>query len=770
MASQTKVKALRCQPTRLSKKAPASLSPYKQVPNTAVSNPRNSRNSGPQPFSRPRTSLLPVPVVNKTNTMARNKTTADKNLSSSDKDKGQVKCHNYTGNAATHPNLAKLLTPQNNGNVLSTIPEDRNTATQQNCAAPVSPPSEESLQNASAGRDESASVIIPAFSGGPPSSSSPTEIDNTVNSASIRNSHAIIPINISGSLDSNLPPSNSFDPWHPAYSEIKAMASEIKSMNQKMSQLDKIEKDVGSLRKEIEGISTRTKGLENALQSHSTDIDTLKSSLTEVTSDIKENEASLERLWAFSEEVASKADQRIHEIKQAIQENIDKIENIGDIKAAINKEVTAQMKDILQTFKQEFRKECGEQIKRCSQATKNELYHVINRNTHDFTYRNLQDQAFFNRHNLILRGISESDRDSAFSQATNFFSSNMKLSGLSIDVAYRLGKPLIQDSTYNRPIVVKFSKIADRNKVWKKRKDISQQGKGKSVYIQPDIPKQLREDLQILYRVQNAALKTNQYRTVEVRNYKLYLDGAEYSAWELEELPPSLRPSCLATYTSDEVLVFYSKHTPLSNHHPSPFEIRGRTFANMEQYLAYRRAKLSGQKHLIQKALLAQDPVEAKTILNALRSDHQEEWKKEVSTIALEGLQAKFRQHPALGEYLISTAPLTLGEASTNSQWGIGFSLEDTNATDKSKWNKQGNLLGQLLMKVRNQMIGERQNQHNPKEGKKPTSPNRNVKNHTSDKQPSAPSSDSRQQPAKTTADSTPATGTQPAKASVNQG
>lgn len=129
----------------------------------------------------------------------------------------------------------------------------------------------------------------------------------------------------------------------------------------------------------------------------------------------------------------------------------------------------------------------------------------------------------------------------------------------------------------------------------------------------------------------------------------------------------------------------------------------------MEQFLAYKRAKLSGQKLLIQKALRAQDPVEAKSILNALRSDHPEEWKKEVPTLVLEGLQAKFRQNPALAEYLRNTTPLTLGEASTNPQWGIGLALDNEHVLDKSKWNKQGNLLGRSLMKIQDQMINERQ-------------------------------------------------------------
>lgn len=764
MASQTKIKALRSLPTRLSKNAPAAIGSTRRLPKSPVSNPLHQ---GLRSSSRPRNSQLPVPVVNKTNTMTRNKTVSDRNLLSSSKDKGQSRNQSHTGNAVTHPNIAKLLVSHTNqDNDLPGSADSRNIATQPSISTPTTPRSEDSPQDISHDKVESA-LKDTSIQADPSTPNSPTEEPSESNSTTCADNPDNTATNTPGS---NLPPSVPTDPWHLAYSEMKTMALELRSVSLKMSQLDKIEKDVVSLRTQIEGISAKTKDLETAIQIHSTDINAIRSSLADTTSNVDQNDASLEKLWAFSEEVASKADQRIHEIKQAIQENIDKIEQIGDVKAAINQEVTTQIKDILQVFKQEFKRECGEQMKRNAQATKTELYTVINRNAHDFAYRNLQDQAFFNRHNLVLRGISESGRESAFTQASNFFTSKMNLSNLSIDVAYRLGKPLVHDSSYDRPIVVKFSKISDRNTVWKKRNNISQQGRGKSVRIQPDVPKQLREDLQILYRVQNAAQKTNQYRTVEVRNYRLYLDGSEYFAWELEHLPDTLRPSYLATRTSDDALIFYSKHTPLSNHHASPFEVRGRTYANMEQYLAYRKAKLSGQKHLIQKALLAQDPVEAKSILHALRSDHQEEWKQEVSSIAEEGLQAKFRQHPALGEYLRSTAPLTLGEASTNPQWGIGFALEDDNAIDKSKWNKQGNLLGRLLMKIRSQMINERQNHHAPPNRKKPSSQNGSVTNYNNGKKPSATTSASGQQPDKTSAVSPSENGSQLATPSNTQG
>lgn len=66
----------------------------------------------------------------------------------------------------------------------------------------------------------------------------------------------------------------------------------------------------------------------------------------------------------------------------------------------------------------------------------------------------------------------------------------------------------------------------------------------------------------------------------------------------------------------------------------------------MKQYLAFKRAELSDNEPLMEKAMQAKDPVKAKSILlNALRQDNIQEWQEQRSTVALEGLTAKFTQN-----------------------------------------------------------------------------------------------------------------------------
>lgn len=124
----------------------------------------------------------------------------------------------------------------------------------------------------------------------------------------------------------------------------------------------------------------------------------------------------------------------------------------------------------------------------------------------------------------------------------------------------------------------------------------------------------------------------------------------------------------------------------------------------MEQFLAFQKATLSQQPHLIERSLQAEDPVEAKSILTSLRHDHEQEWQSIREQVTTDGLRAKFNQNPNLANYLIQTQDRTIGEASRNPIWGIGMTLDDDRVLDMARWNDTGNLLGKLLMKIRTEL------------------------------------------------------------------
>lgn len=181
--------------------------------------------------------------------------------------------------------------------------------------------------------------------------------------------------------------------------------------------------------------------------------------------------------------------------------------------------------------------------------------------------------------------------------------------------------------------------------VWKRRNDIPQPENHQRIRIQADLPKQLCEDVAILYKVMKAASETTEYQTAMVRDYTLVLHDKQYTAKQLETLPLPIRPSSLACKRSSQALAFFSKYCALSNHYPSTFNYQDHTFATMEQYLAFKRAQLSKNNSIMELAVQAKDIVEAKSILNFFRKVHEQEWQEQRAQITLDGLREKFQQN-----------------------------------------------------------------------------------------------------------------------------
>lgn len=256
--------------------------------------------------------------------------------------------------------------------------------------------------------------------------------------------------------------------------------------------------------------------------------------------------------------------------------------------------------------------------------------------------------------------------------------------------------------------MVKFNKLPHRNKVWRKRRALPEEGPNSKIRIQADLPKALRKRVQTLYRVATAASKIKPFEGAKVQDYQLVVNGETYQISDLEWLPEQVRLSTLATYRSETHLVFFSKDTTLSNHYPSNFTVKEQHFGSMEHFLAARRAELSGKEELIQRAINLKDPVQAKHLLNMLHNDHQEQWEDNLEELAMEGLRAKFSQNPHLRVYLSNTGNLILGEASTNTRWGIGMDLNNPEVLEAAKWSETGNLLGRSLMKLREEIHQEK--------------------------------------------------------------
>lgn len=458
---------------------------------------------------------------------------------------------------------------------------------------------------------------------------------------------------------------------------LMLVLEELREIKTQMVKLNRLEDTTASLAEQLATNIAKTGELESTVNQHTSKFQEMKEQVDSLTSKLEQQDSQIQSLNSLKDDISSSTDETVKQMNDLIDTQRQQVDSFNSGARQLQKD---WKEDVMSEVKKEFRKH--ENRKHC---------------------QSLKDQAFKNRNNLVVMGLPEEKEKSSLQVVQDFFKNSLKTENLDIQHPGSY-------SEYVRPLLVQFNKLAQRNRLWRNRGNITQTKEDSLIKprIQADLPKELREGVQALYQVAKAADKMDEFENVQVRNYQLEINGETYQISDLEDLPVKIRPSTLASPRSDTHLVFFSKRAKLSNHFPSKFNVDGQDFGSMEHYLAVRRAELSEKEELIQRAHQVKDPIQAKYILNLLHNDHQEQWDTSIEELVMIGLRAKFYQNPALQEYLCSTRDLIPGEASTNPRWGIGMDIHNPEVLDPSKWSQTGNLLGNSLMKLRKELLEQR--------------------------------------------------------------
>lgn len=426
-------------------------------------------------------------------------------------------------------------------------------------------------------------------------------------------------------------------------------------------------------------------------------MDSNSKKILEIESNLNQSKQQWQSLNKLEEKIKNAAEAKFQEVQKIIREDLLK-ELLDKVKPAKSPEITqddlARVREEIMTKMQAQNEDVVSKVKAQQQTSDTDLQ-----------YSQLKGQAFSNRHNILIFGLRDSEsNDNDLKEAHLFFKDRMGLTNLKIRATFRLGT-FRQGTNNPRPLVVKFSDIKDRWRVWNNKRKIKFD-KDHPVRIQEDLPKKMREDHRVLQRIAKAATKNpNRYSDVKVRDYTISINGRKYTMGEIQDLPSELQPESVYTPRSSEAVVFFTKHSPLSNHHQSPFVLDGREFGCVEQYLAVCKANMAQNPILAERAMETTDPASHKVILNTLRKDVQKQWAEQAPEILLPAIRAKFHQNEKLMNFLIETYPLAIGEASRDSMWGVGLQLEHEEVLNTSKWEQHGNLLGNTLAQVRAELM-----------------------------------------------------------------
>ena len=144
----------------------------------------------------------------------------------------------------------------------------------------------------------------------------------------------------------------------------------------------------------------------------------------------------------------------------------------------------------------------------------------------------------------------------------------------------------------------------------------------------------------------------------------------------------------------------------LSQWWPTGFTINGVTYPNAEVAMMAAKARLFGDRDVWDRLAGTTDPKTAKALGRKVRGFDQRIWDEHAYRLVVEANLAKFSQSPPLRDYLLSTAPAVLVEASPYDRiWGIGLNPSDPRAQSPRQWRGR-NLLGFALTEVRRQLTG----------------------------------------------------------------
>lgn len=142
----------------------------------------------------------------------------------------------------------------------------------------------------------------------------------------------------------------------------------------------------------------------------------------------------------------------------------------------------------------------------------------------------------------------------------------------------------------------------------------------------------------------------------------------------------------------------------LSNWYISKFEVAGRVFSSMEQFMMYQKAICFGDEAVAEQILKTDDVARIKELGRMVSGYNENIWNGMRQLIVYEGLVAKFSQNEELKERLLQTGDALLVECAVHDRiWGIGLSMKDERRFDISQWRGK-NLLGYALMMVRNKI------------------------------------------------------------------
>ena len=290
-----------------------------------------------------------------------------------------------------------------------------------------------------------------------------------------------------------------------------------------------------------------------------------------------------------------------------------------------------------------------------------------------FLKEKVQDlEQYLRRKNIKLLGVQDSQGSKSCKQLVLqlFQSVGLKIDPRDIIQAHRIGR-----SSRIQPIIVQMLYPETIEDIFKLRGALKDK---RNVTVVKDLPDSTHAARKVLVPVLHEAkrIQIPGHASAKLSGNFLLLNGKRYSIKNLSDLPDVLQPSRVFTPEKANQVAFFTKFSPLSNHHQSPFSVEGKHFNCMEQFLMCSKAIMFNDLELSDRILGTTDPVVQKSLGRNVKGFNKAVWQKRCNSIMEAGLVAKFGQNPALKEFLLRTKDKQIIEANANdTYWSCGWPL-----------------------------------------------------------------------------------------------
>jgi ribA/ribD-fused uncharacterized protein len=332
----------------------------------------------------------------------------------------------------------------------------------------------------------------------------------------------------------------------------------------------------------------------------------------------------------------------------------------------------------------------------------------LRRELNDTKSRMLYLESQSRRNNLLFQGFEDKAGetwDQSEGLVVQYLSTYLGITVKHIERAHRIGK---FKQGASRPIVVKFLLFKERQTVWSKKFDIledlsvGEQEDMPNIKIFEDYPAEVTANRKKLWPYFKAAKELN-LKNVSLKLDKLWIDGKMFTVETLHTVPECLLPHHRCHKQTDDVFVFLTKHSILSNFHPKEVKIEGVAYSCNEQFFQRSKALLFGDHETAEKILNEKDPAKMHEFGKRVRGFNKEIWKKRAPRVLKHMNEVKFRSYPEAATFLVNTGERRIGEGSPDPYYGIGIHISSPAATDQTKWNGT-NLMGTILTEIRDSL------------------------------------------------------------------